>query len=339
MGYPSQFAPALGAPEETDRLLAPGILPVIQAIRAANRSGRDPATLPLAEARAEYEAVQRGWRPTLPSDVTIAHFSIQSAPSDIPAVRIAPTNGSNEPVGQLLYLHGGGWVFGSINTHLSPMAHLAARTGLEVIGIDYRLAPEFPFPAGLNDSLKAWRWLLSNSPACATPLRLIGGDSAGANLAVGMMLSLRDAEAHLPDAALLFYGAYAADGDTLSHRTFGNGDYGLSSSRMAWFRKLYLERSSPQVEVADPLVAPLHADLHGLPPLFVLSAQCDALCTEGELFAQRAKEAGITVQDSIQPGLIHGFLQMVGMVPEVMIAIDSASAFVRSQQHPHSRQD
>lgn len=339
MGYPSQFASVLGAPAETDRLLAPGILPVIQTIRAANRSGRDPATLPLEDARAGYEAVQRGWQPTLPSDVTIAHFSIPSAPSDIPAVRIAPANGSSEPIGQLLYLHGGGWVLGSINTHLSPMAHLAAVTGLEVIGIDYRLAPEFPFPAGLDDSLKAWRWLLSTSPACAAPLRLIGGDSAGANLAVGVMLSLRDADAHLPDAALLFYGAYAADGDTLSHRTFGDGDYGLSSSRMAWFRKLYLERSTPPVEVADPLVAPLHADLHGLPPLFVLSAQCDALCTEGELFAQRAKEAGVAVQDSIQPGLIHGFLQMVGMVPEVMTAINSASVFVRSQQHPHSRQD
>jgi acetyl esterase len=81
------------------------------------------------------------------------------------------------------------------------------------------------------------------------------------------MLSLRNAGAPLPDAALLFYGAYAADEETLSHRTFGDGSYGLSSSRMAWFRKLYLEDSLPPVAVTHPLVAPLHADLRGLPPL------------------------------------------------------------------------
>ncbi|KQW20686.1 hypothetical protein ASC80_10725 [Afipia sp. Root123D2] len=215
------------------------------------------------------------------------------------------------------------------------MAHLAARTGLEVIGINYRLAPEFPFPDALNDSLAAWRSLSSTWPG-APSLRFIGGDSVGANLAVGLMLSLRNAGSTLPDAALLFYGAYAADEETLSHRTFGDGSYGLSSSRMAWFRKLYLERSLPPVAVTDPLVAPLHADLRGLPPLFVLSAQCDVLCTEGDLFAQRAKEAGVSVQDSIQPGLIHGFLQMVGIVPEVMTAIDEAAAFVRSQRRAPS---
>jgi len=113
------------------------------------------------------------------------------------------------------------------------------------------------------------------------------------------------------------------------------GDYRLCSSRMAWFRKLYLERSTPTVEVTDPLVAQLHADLRGLPPPFVLSAQCDVLCTEGGLFAQRAKEAGVAVQ----PDLIHGFLQMVGIVPEVMTAIDNAAAFVRSQRRAPSRHD
>ncbi len=332
MEHPPQ--PTLDSLAEIDRLLAPNVVPVIEAIRAANQSTVDPATLPLAEARARYEDVQRGWRPTLPSDVAIERFSIPCAPSDLSAVRIVPAQ-TRELVGQMLYLHGGGWVFGSIDTHLSPMAHLAARTGLEVIGINYRLAPEFPFPDALNDSLAAWRSLSSTWPG-APSLRFIGGDSVGANLAVGLMLSLRNAGSTLPDAALLFYGAYAADEETLSHRTFGDGSYGLSSSRMAWFRKLYLERSLPPVAVTDPLVAPLHADLRGLPPLFVLSAQCDVLCTEGDLFAQRAKEAGVSVQDSIQPGLIHGFLQMVGIVPEVMTAIDEAAAFVRSQRRAPS---
>jgi acetyl esterase len=94
------------------------------------------------------------------SDVAIERFSIPCAPSDLSAVRIVPAR-AKELVGQMLYLHGGGWVFGSIDTHLSPMAHLAARTGLEIIGINYRLAPEFPFPDALNDSLAAWRSLSS----------------------------------------------------------------------------------------------------------------------------------------------------------------------------------
>ena len=108
---------------------------------------------------------------------------------------------------------------------------------------------------------------------------------------------------------------------------------------MAWLRKLYLERSAPAVEVSDPLVAPLHADLRGLPPLLVLSAQCDVLCTEGELFAQRAKEAGVAVQAVLQPGHVHGFFQMVGIVPEVMIAMDAAAAFVHSQRRALRRLD
>ncbi len=337
MGYPSQPPLEAVSPSGIDRLLAPGMLPIVDAIRAANRLGVDPASLPIEEARAKYAAVQRGWKPTLPLDVTIERFSIPCGSFSLSAIRIVPAAKDSEPPAQLLYLHGGGWVFGSIDTHLSPMAHLAARAGVEVVGIDYRLAPEAPFPASLNDCVEAWRWLYSTKPIRSAPLRFVGGDSAGANLAVALMLNLRDAGALLPDAALLFYGAYAADEDTPSHRTFCNGDYGLSSGRMASFLKLYLERSSTPVEATDPLVSPLHADLQGLSPLFILSAQCDALCSEGELFAQRAREAGVAVQASIQPGLIHGFLQMAGIVPETMTAFDKAAAFMHSQQRAHAQ--
>ena len=336
MRHPSR--PVLDTSAETDRLVAPGIVPVIESIRAANRSTMDPSTLPLAEARLRYAALQREWRPTLPSDVTIERFFVPGELSDLSAVRLLPVS-TGQPAAQLLYLHGGGWVFGSIDTHLSPMAHLAARTGLEIIGIDYRLAPEVPFPAALNDSLAAWHWLSRTGLADARLLPFVGGDSAGANLAVGLMLRLRSVGAPLPRAALLFYGVYAGDEGGILHRTFGKGDYELSSSRMAWLRKLYLERSAPAVEVSDPLVAPLHADLRGLPPLLVLSAQCDVLCTEGELFAQRAKEAGVAVQAVLQPGHVHGFFQMVGIVPEVMIAMDAAAAFVHSQRRALRRLD
>lgn len=321
----------------------PGIRDVVRAIRDAAATGPDITTLPLTEARERYAEQQRRWRPSIPTGMTVRRFVIPKADARdasstaLSAVSVQATLGMDDarrPM--LLYLHGGGWVLGSIDTHLAAMAHLALRAEVEFIGIDYRLSPEAPYPLALLDTLRAWRWMAKNARVTMASCYL-AGDSAGANLAVALMLLLRYLHENdhdivaLPTAALLFYGVYAPGENSASHRSFGSGHFGLSSARMAWFRQHYLGGASATATASHALVSPLRANLAGLPPLLVMSAQCDPLCCDSSALARRAKAAGVEVTLSERSGLVHGFLQMADVVPEAMVALDDAAAYLRSR--------
>ncbi|MES2784301.1 MAG: alpha/beta hydrolase [Pseudomonadota bacterium] len=336
----SSLAPAC---HTADSLLAPGIRDVVRAIREAGAAGPDITTLPLTEARERYAEQQRRWLPRMPTGVAVRRFVIPEADTGdvgstaLSAVSVQAAFGLDDPRRPpLLYLHGGGWVLGSIDTHLAAMAHLALRADVEVIGIDYRLSPEAAYPLALQDTLRAWRWMAASERAATGPCYL-AGDSAGANLAVALMLVLRDLNGHgreeliLPMAALLFYGVYAPDENSRSHRRFGSGHFGLSSARMAWFRQHYLAGADGAAAASHALVSPLRANLGGLPPLLVMSAQCDPLCDDSSALARRAKAAGVEVTLSERSGLIHGFLQMADAVPEAMAALDDAAAYLRAR--------
>ncbi|MDB5848565.1 MAG: hypothetical protein JWP29_2317, partial [Rhodoferax sp.] len=203
----------------------------------------NPMQIPLAQARVNFNAGTVRWNHIDSAAFTIAEFSVPCADGhQMPAVRITPRQGAR--AGTQQYLHGGGWVFGSIHTHRGAMARLAELSGLTVVGIDYRLAPEAPFPTGLNDAVWAWHWLRSEQArALGTAPQgpwFVAGDSSGANIALSMMLDLRHAGAQLPDAALLFYGVFSANHQTESHLRCGQGQFGLSSEKMAWYRAHYL---------------------------------------------------------------------------------------------------
>lgn len=326
-----------------DSLLAPGIRDVVCAIREAGAAAPDITTLPLTEARERYAEQQRRWQPRIPTGMAVRRFVILKADTGgaastaLSAVSVQAAFGMDDARRpQLLYLHGGGWVLGGIDTHLAAMAHLALRADVEVIGIDYRLSPEAPYPLALQDTLRAWRWMASSARAAMAPCYL-AGDSAGANLAVALMLLLRDLHEYgrdglaSPMAALLFYGVYAPNENSASHRRFGSGHFGLSSARMAWFRQHYLAGADGAAAASHALVSPLRANLAGLPPLLVMSAQCDPLCGDSSALARRAKAAGIEVTLSERSGLIHGFLQMADAVPEAMAALDDAAAYLRAR--------
>ena len=287
----------------------------------------NPMQIPLDQARTNFNASNARWNHIDTAAFAIDYFTIPCPAHQMPAVRIAPQAGARK--GTLLYLHGGGWVFGSIHTHLGAMARLAALSGLTVVGIDYRLAPDAPFPAGLNDAVWAWHWLRAEQAArgLGAPW-FISGDSSGANLALSMMLDLRHAGEALPDAALLFYGVFDANHQTESHLRCGQGQFGLTTEKMAWYRAHYL--SGTRRDPADPRVSPLLADLQGLPPIFLNAAGLDPLRDDSLLLAQRLAQANVPCQLKVVEGVVHGFMQMGSELPEAQAAFQDAAAFTRS---------
>jgi len=205
------------------------------------------------------------------------------------------------------------------------MARLANLSGCAVIGLDFRLSIDAPHPAGLNDCIWGWRWLRSN---IMRDLRwFVSGDFTGANLALATLLDLRNAGEMMPDGALLFCGVYSEDLSTDSFREFGGGGYGPTVEMMRWhFRSRSLGgRHNPR----DPRVAPLHADLSGLPPILVVAAALDPLRDDNRRLAEQLAEYETPVTFKLYDGVVHDFIRMADVLPEAMTALHDAAAFTR----------
>lgn len=317
--------------------MSPGMGAIFTRLQQEDAHLPNPMLVPWEQAQINFHHTSSRWNRVNLGLVQIDYFSVPCPARQMPAVRVVRRAGARS--GTLLYLHGGGWVFGSIQTHLGAMARLAELTGLTVIGIDYGLAPKAPFPEGLNDARCAWAWLrgdasdLKAQPVLAdlTGPWLVSGDSAGANIALALMLDLRDAGEPLPDAALLFYGVYSADHNTVSHAQCGGGQFGLSTEKMAWYRSLYLSGPHPQHQnPSDPRVSPALATLTGLPPIYMNAAGLDCLRNDSILLDQRLTEAGVLHEFKQVEGVNHGFMQMSNELPEAMAAFQDAAAFVET---------
>lgn len=228
----------------------------------------------------------------------------------------------------LIYLHGGGWVWNSIDTHDRLMREYAAGAGCAVIGPDYALSPEAAFPQALEECAAVVRWVAREGAAWGLdPARIvIGGDSAGANLAMGVALLLRQTD---PDiqlrGILLNYGVFDADLDTASYREFADG-YFLTREKMRFYWDCYCPRPADRL---NPLAAPLRADLKGLPPVLLHVAELDVLAAENHAMAARLRDAGVEVQDRLFPGTAHGFLRALNHVAAARDATAEAGAWLR----------
>ncbi|HET7459255.1 MAG TPA: alpha/beta hydrolase [Gemmatimonadaceae bacterium] len=221
----------------------------------------------------------------------------------------------------LVYLHGGGCVVGDLDTHDEPCRILCRYAGVQVLAVDYRLAPEHPFPAALLDGRTAFRWALENAPWYGVSRVALGGDSAGGTIAAVLsQAEVRDGAA--PAAQLLIYPAADAVTPRPSHELFSDGLF-LSREDRADFFRHYLEATGTPRD--DPRVSPLLApDLRGLPPALVVTAGFDILRDEGEAYADAMRAAGVTVASYRLPGLVHGFVNMTGVSPatrEAMVRI------------------
>ena len=237
-----------------------------------------------------------------------------------------PSDSSGLPV--ILYFHGGGWVVGSVSTHDNLCRKLANRARAVVVSVDYRLAPENKYPAAVEDAYSALQWVQTGAGAFGgDPARLaVAGDSAGGNLAAVSCLVTRDRGGPpVRFQALLYPGLDAANLDSESYRLNGSGYY-LTKKAIERVIQLYINEAA---DLLDPYVSPLRAaDVRGLPPGLVITAQFDPLCSEGEAYAARLSDAGIPCTLHRYEGMIHGFASFTGLLPHAAQAIGEMAAAI-----------
>ncbi len=232
------------------------------------------------------------------------------------------------PLPVLVYVHGGGWVWNSIDTHDRLMREYAATAGCAVVGPDYALSPEAVFPQALEECAAVVRWVAAHGAEWGLdPKRIaIGGDSAGGNLAAGTALLLRETDPALALRGLLInYGVLDSRLDTDSYREFAEG-YFLTREKMGFYWECYAPRPADRV---NPLAAPLRADLRGLPPTLVHIAELDVLASENLAMVEKLRAAGVPVESEVFKGTIHGFLRAVAHVGAARRAVDGAGAWLR----------
>ena len=236
--------------------------------------------------------------------------------------------GASTPGPTVMYVHGGGFVGCTPKTH-RPITAGFALQGFRVFAPAYRLAPEHPFPAPLDDVVAAWRALRAQHDAQATGQRLVlAGESAGGNLALALMLVLRDAGERLPDAAALFSPATDLTGGSPSIEGNGERDAMFHGPSLENLGKAYLGESG---DATNPLISPLFGDLHGLPPLLFHVAAEEALRDDGLRFAQKARAAGVSVETTVWPVVPHAW-QLLAQVPEARRSLARAGEFLKTAQ-------
>jgi monoterpene epsilon-lactone hydrolase len=282
-----------------------------------------PYDLSIAERREAEDRMAAEF--SLPPTIYHEMITVTSASSvqavSVPALLLAANGVDDARV--ILYLHGGGYCLGSILTHRDFAQRLSAACGARVVLIDYRRAPEHPFPSALEDALTAYRWLLAEG---IDPSRIsIIGDSAGGGLAAATLLALRDAGERLPKTAVLLspWLDLALTGDSL--RTKAAADIIITPALLQECADLYVAKNDAQ----NPLISPLYANLENLPPLLIQVGSAEILLDDATRFAAKAKAANVEVMLDIWDEMIHVWQGFAGVMPEAKEAIMQIGAFVR----------
>ncbi|HEV2518886.1 MAG TPA: alpha/beta hydrolase [Devosia sp.] len=241
-----------------------------------------------------------------------------------PAIRCRLYRGGCEP-GTILFLHGGGWVVGSLDTHDGAARALAKAASCALLSVEYRKAPEHPFPAGLDDAETALRWIIAEGAGLGLSDHIIlSGDSAGANIAAALALRARDHGIGLA-GQMLIYPATDLARETTSTAQFAHG-YFLSRATLRWYITNYLSGADPTNPEASPLLAP---DLTGLCPTLLVTADHDPLRDEGRAYAARLTAAGNAATLQEWPGTTHGFMIMAGVTPAARELIGVMGSWAR----------
>lgn len=291
----------------------------VQLVLRLNRLARKPALT-----AGTVEAARRGMEAACaifvpdPPEVGVEDTTLAGRPA-----RVYRATGAGP--GAFLFFHGGGWTLGSLDSHDVPCRRFARETGLVVVSVDYRLAPEHPFPAAYDDALAAFRALAAEAGRFGVdPARIaVGGDSAGGNLTVGVALATRGDPVR-PRFQLPLYPGLDATCSMASHRTVGRGFY-LEEDDIRWF----LDRYAPP-DRRDVRMSPwFAADIGGQPPGVLFTAGFDPLRDEGDAWAARAQAAGVDLALRSHPGLIHGWLQMTDATPAAEAAFGEACDALR----------
>lgn len=293
-------------------MIDPELEPFVSRVQAAWRAFPDLSTRPFAFQRQAAEQVRSAWTQGGPAMAARKTLTIGEGDHPIRA-RLVIAHCTPDPLPVLVYLHGGGFTTFSIDTHDRIMREYAARAGVAVLGIDYALSPEAKYPVALDQVATALGWLAANGAdhGLDSGRIAIGGDSAGANLALAACLRLRDrGEGRRIAAALFAYGFFDDDFSTDSHRLHGGDDKMLTSVELATFIDNYLGGTRHR---DDSLALPARAELHELPPSFHIIAECDPLADSDRAVAARMAAAGNEVRCEFYPGAVHSFLEAVSI--------------------------
>jgi len=278
---------------------------------------------PPPQARLSYRS-RRFYAQPEPPVVSLIHDKRIPGPGGDLGIRIYRGAPGDDTRGALVFFHGGGWVIGDLDTHDIACRQLALAGGFSVISVDYRLAPEHRFPAAVDDSIAATRWVRDNAHSLRIdPDRIaVGGDSAGGNLAAVVSIALRDAGQSWLRFQLLIYPATDMRQVADSHRRNGEG-YLLTTDAIRWFREHYM---GPEADITDWRASPLLAsNLSGLPPALVITAGFDPLRDEGRQYADALSAAGTRAQYVCFERQLHGFINMTRVIPEAHTAVRLAA--------------
>ena len=280
------------------------------------------ATAPRPEARRIAEEVRRPWTRGGPEMHATDEQRVGELGTRIRVHR--PTSAASHAA--LLYVHGGGWMIFSLDTHDRLMREYAGRAGVAVIGIDYSLSPEVRFPRALDECVDVVRAVRRGEVAGIDASRVaIGGDSAGANLSVATNLALGDAGEAVLSGMLLNYGAYDHH-HTPSYQRYDGDGYMLMADEMDMFWRNYTRSAS---DLDDPLACPLRASLRGLPSAWLGIAECDILADQNRAMADRLRAAGVAVESHVYAGATHSFLEAMSISALAQRALDDAGRWLQ----------
>ena len=313
-------------PPTAEALLTPTMRELLHRIRRAQRQPLH--AMGVGGARAAYLAgaeVLDLPRATLPR---VEAVDVPMPGGGIRPARLYAPSAARLPV--LLYLHGGGFTVGGLDTHDSLCRQLALRGGIAVLSLDYRLAPEHRFPAAVDDGTAALRWLAGTADHLGLDGRrlAVGGDSAGGTLAAVAALAARNEGLPLALQLLITPGT-AARADSASHRRFAQG-FLLDADLVEWFFSQYIDAADRD----DWRFAPLHADVEGVAPAVVVLAECDPLVDEGVAYADHLRRAGVPVQLELVRGVTHDFIKMGRAIPQARTALDTIGAALKETLLP-----
>ena len=272
------------------------------------------------QAREGFRRLTLGSRRQVVEVGSVSELVIPGPAGDLAARVYRPVAGGPAPT--VVLFHGGGWVIGDLDTHDNMARSICRDCSAVVVSVDYRLAPENPFPAAVEDALAATEWVGERLADFGGSEKLaVAGDSAGGNLSAVVAQQLRDAGGPAIAAQLLIYPAVDVTGEYASRLENAEG-YFLDLATMAWFMNHY---AADPAHHTDPRVSPLrHHDLTGLPPAVVVTAEFDPLRDEGEAYAAELSAAGVPVEVRRFDGMIHGFFDMGGFSPAAQAAVDEA---------------
>lgn len=276
--------------------------------------GEDGADIPTLRRRVERMA---------PPVVPWAGVRVEPIAAGVRGEWVVPKRAAAD--GALLYLHGGAWVMGSPRSHRALVADLARRAGVRALSIDYRLAPEHPYPAALDDAVAGYEWLLASG---LEPSRIVvAGDSAGGNLALALLLRLRDAGTPLPAGAVVLSPVTDLELGGASHTTRRSVDPFFARADLRTFIAHYAGAHDPW----DSYLSPLGADLRGLPPLLIHVGDHEVLLDDAVGLGERARAAGVEAWTVVWPRMTHVFQMQTLLLPEARRANAEIGAFIRSR--------